>query len=189
MVTDAEVRSWFIACTAASAEKRARDGLTEAGYEVFLPVETHWFRLERKKHRVHRPLLPGYVFVRCTEEDHYWIKKIDGVLGMMRGASAVARLDETGEGFLDELRADEAAGLFDYTRRHKLIFEPDQLVKITGGKFTGFTAKVLAALDDEEKIRVVMQALGRIKAGGEMDVRADQLEHIDPQDMVRPLAA
>lgn len=142
---------WFAVCTAPQGETLAAAGLAERGFTFFLPMEMDWRGTPRVRHMA--PLLPGYVFVVCTEDDFADLHGIEGIQGLVR------YLREDGVSWplafpareILGLQMDERNGAFDRTRVTKAPrYQPKKgnRVRIKAGPYLGFFAKVLAAPSD-----------------------------------------
>lgn len=57
-------RQWYALWTHSHCEQLVRDQLAAKGFEVFLPKSEAWSRRAGVKHRILRPMFPGYLFVR-----------------------------------------------------------------------------------------------------------------------------
>ena len=74
---------WYAIYVMSNAEFVVEDALRSHGIEMFLPTwiqVTQW--IDRKK-KVARPLFPGYLFARCTEERRPEILRIAGVIEIL----------------------------------------------------------------------------------------------------------
>lgn len=145
---DREDCEWFAICTASQHEAEVAAELAGRGFTFFLPMETIWHGKPRVRHMT--PLLPGYVFCLCDEEDFADLHGLEGVIGIVRylredGVQwplAFPAKDILG------LQMEERAGAFDRTRHVKPPrYEPKRnaRVRIKAGAYQGFFAKVLSA--------------------------------------------
>jgi hypothetical protein len=55
---------WYALWTHSHCEQLVHDQLAVRGFEVFLPKLAIWSRRAGAKHRILRPMFPGYLFVR-----------------------------------------------------------------------------------------------------------------------------
>ena len=55
---------WYALWTHSHCEQLVRGQLDAKGFEIFLPTIGIWSSRAGVKHRIHRPLFPGYLFVR-----------------------------------------------------------------------------------------------------------------------------
>jgi len=130
--------------------------LREAGLEVFLP------RLRFKKASVRGPvwvteaLFPNYLFARFNrQESMRLVRHAAGVSTVVHfGPHVPAVPDEV----LDDLRALTGA-----EELHVLTeaLAPDDRVKISGGPMHGFSAVVTQIMPAKERVKVLMDFLGR----------------------------
>ena len=165
-------RDWYAVRTQTRCEQRVKRALMENGLEAYLPIEKRWKWTRSQKTEQERPLFTGYIFVALSRAapEFYTVKNIDGVasfIGVNNRPIAiqfyrVERANDEPEDFsIQSLMEAETLGLFDFTRSKKITFKPDQPVRIIGGPFTGFMAKVLADPGEEKRVRILMQAIGR----------------------------
>lgn len=147
--------SWYAVHTQPRAEKRVERGLLEHRFETYFPQETVWRRLARRKVADQRPLFVGYLFVGLVGEPRFdLVRSIDGVRGFVgvRGKPRAVGFDR-----VDDLRQAETLGLFDRTRKGPLkIYKPGEAVRIVGGPFTGFMAKIMGAASSDDRIRILI---------------------------------
>lgn len=142
------ISEWFAVRTATRRERPAAKALGERGFTVFLPMEARWGRGRWTREAVHRPLLPGYLFVLAKAGDLQQVQDTEGVHQL------VGYYDEEGgsralpiplEAIL-EIQAEERAGAYDRTRLVKVEYRPRRgdKVKVTRGPWISFIGKVLA---------------------------------------------
>lgn len=70
---------WYAAYSAANREKVVADQLTSRGVESFLPLYAVQRRWKDRRVTLHRPLFPGYVFVRLALRDRLQVLQVPGV--------------------------------------------------------------------------------------------------------------
>lgn len=74
---------WYVVFTKQQCERKVVLALTNKGYQCFCPyqkVSSLWKTLEKP---VQTPLFSSHVFVRCTPDQFYDIKKTPGVINFM----------------------------------------------------------------------------------------------------------
>lgn len=60
---------WYIGQVATNKEKRCKEVLEKLSYQVYLPTqEVHIESPQGRKRTINRLIIPGYIFVHCTEE-------------------------------------------------------------------------------------------------------------------------
>jgi transcription antitermination factor NusG len=83
-----ESKKWFVLRTKPRQEKKAAAYLSDAGFDVYIPLrETIKIWSDRKK-KVEEPIIPSYIFIHISERDRssifpaigvtnymYWLKK------------------------------------------------------------------------------------------------------------------
>jgi len=60
---------WYAFYCKSRSEKRLNDLLLRDGYESYLPLKTELRQWSDRRKKVKVPLLPGYVFVKCSRKD------------------------------------------------------------------------------------------------------------------------
>lgn len=139
--------NWYAVCVTTSQEREVGASLAERFYPIFLPMLTDWHvEPGRPKERRCEPLLPGYLFVLCEEEDFAEILGIEDVHGFVRYIRddgnawpiAFPASDILG------LQMDERGGAFDKTLIFRYRPRKGERVKITAGPYFNCIAKVIA---------------------------------------------
>jgi transcription termination/antitermination protein NusG len=75
--------NWFAVMTRSRHEKKVRDLLVRADVETFLPVYNRWSQWKDRKKLIDFPLFPGYCFARFPLTDHFRIRSVHGVSGVL----------------------------------------------------------------------------------------------------------
>ncbi len=140
-----EALVWYAVRCRGGAERKAADGLREMGFDVYTPMETRFRRdpKTRQAVNVEHPLIPSYLFVgvKTWGPRIYEVQSVEPVHDVVRYASREAA--PIRPRFVDELRARQAAGEFDFTPKRKTIKEGGQALILTGS-FQGHIGKVLS---------------------------------------------
>lgn len=178
-------REWLIVQTWSNSETMVEEELGKLGISAYVPREIVKGNVRCRRElvngvprpkavKIKRPLFYGYVFA-CLGEG----RRLDqlfgvlGVAGVLRKASseqpALAR-----PRWVEELQLFEQHGLFDRTGADDRALKPGDLVRITGGKFTGSVAQVLRANPGDKRIRVMLELFGR--ASPLDNVKVDHVE-------------
>lgn len=62
-------KKWFVGITRTHCERKIEDVLRREDYEVYLPSQTETHEWSRKRKRtITRLVIPGYIFIYCSEE-------------------------------------------------------------------------------------------------------------------------
>jgi len=75
---------WFALYTKPRFEKKVDKVLTEAGYEVCLPLMSTIRQWSDRKKKVQVPLIPSYVFVKMAEKQLQALFEFTGVVGVLK---------------------------------------------------------------------------------------------------------
>jgi transcriptional antiterminator RfaH len=148
---------WYCARTKPKREHMAAGNLRKSlNLEVFLPR----LRFERATQRgaVHivEPLFPCYVFVRCVlEETINEIKHTNGISSLVHFGLEIPKVEDL---IIEELRknfeAEEPMAV-----QNRLL--PGDEVAVADGAFAGMSAHVLRNLPARNRVRVLLDILGR----------------------------
>jgi transcriptional antiterminator NusG len=185
--------NWYCIRTATRQEQKVLDGLRDLALErkidldVYLPCETRWNRMTKVRTTKQVPVIPGYLFLQIDAEHLWRVDKVEGVYQILGWAIRQTEAQQKKlTAFVNELREEQAAGLFDKTVKHRPKKTHDlkvgQAVRVKDGPFGGLTFNI-AELCGEDRIKVLMSLFGR-----ETPVELDARE-VQPQDDVPPKAA
>lgn len=163
--------AWYLVRCATQQERRAEEGLIQAGFAVYMPRLRRWRRTSRLKTAVERPLFGGYVFVGLHPDQSLSdVERVEHVHAVVRFARErfPRPLPFRPEGApnpdnptISEILGAELNGDFDKTRRDRRKDpDPGAPLMITGGRFKGFPASFVARRPDE-RIEVMFQMFGR----------------------------
>lgn len=80
-------RRWYAIWTHSHCEQLVRGQLEGRGFEVFLPTIGVWSSRAGVRHRIRRPLFPGYLFVRDELSGARYVEllKARGLVGVLGG--------------------------------------------------------------------------------------------------------
>lgn len=156
---------WYVVRTEPRREKEAARGLADLGHEVYLPMSTRWARLRRRhgpgrRTRVRSPAFPGYLFLGVAGlPDWLVVRSRPGVLGLVASDEHVPlRLAQDD---VDEVRANEDMGMFDFTVELRQVVVGGR-VMLTSGPLDGYVAVVTRVPKAETKpIEVEVDMMGR----------------------------
>lgn len=125
---------WYALWTHSHCEQLVRGQLDARGFEVFLPTMGVWSWRAGVKHRIRRPLFPGYLFVRdeLSGTRHVELLKARGLVGILGGQDGAP--GEIPEVEIDAIRAlansELPASPYPY-------LQTGQRVRISDGPLTG----------------------------------------------------
>ena len=125
---------WYALWTHSHCEQLVRGQLDARGFEVFLPTIYVWSWRAGVKHRIRRPLFPGYLFVRDELSGARYVEvlKARGLVGVLGGQDGGP--GEIPENEIDAIRAlvnsELPASPYPY-------LQTGQRVRITDGPLAG----------------------------------------------------
>lgn len=139
---------WFAVETRARAEHRAIAEIEALGeFQVYVPMETRLRRTRKGRVPVSHPLMSSIIFVGSTvppiadvnspDYPHpiFKLLKLPSVRALTRGAGGMVHpiqpitVDGWRQDFVENLRAREAAGEFDFTPRPPVEGQPRKVFK------------------------------------------------------------
>jgi len=87
MADNGRQKRWYALWTHSHCEQLVRSQLDAKGYELFLPTVCVWSRRAGVKHRIRRPLFPGYLFLhdQLSGSRHVELLKARGLVGVLGG--------------------------------------------------------------------------------------------------------
>lgn len=127
---------WYVVYTIANHERRVADHIDASGLAFFLPTFKTTTQWKDRRVVLHRPLFPGYVFIRMAPAERVKVLKFPGVawfVGMNGTPSAVPSED------IDALRQACQSGL---PLSPCAFVEAGTIVRITRGPLSGFRGTV-----------------------------------------------
>ncbi|WP_374307211.1 transcription termination/antitermination protein NusG [Methylocella sp.] len=147
-----EATIWYVAYTAAKAERRAAKALERVGFKTFAPVMRVTRQRRGRRFSADRLVFPRYLFVGmapvCT-----WLafREADGVLAVLSNDDRPLPVEAS---IIEGLRAAMAGGAF--ALRETEAIGPGSKVRIASGAFAGFEGVCTSALGDR-RIEVVVK--------------------------------
>jgi transcription antitermination factor NusG len=166
--------TWYVVRATSGMERRAEDGLLEAGLVVYVPRLIRWRRTSRTKIKVTQALMGGYLFVgvrsRLTDkhghdEDLNAIGETEHVHGVVRASALHPPIPAPfyGEISVSSILQAELDGDFDKTlrrRKDRPEVKPGDKITIVQGPFQTLSHTFLG-LDEKGKVRALMNLFGR----------------------------
>lgn len=71
---------WYALLTRSRQEKKVHAGLAKVGLETYLPLQKKVHKWSDRKKVIEVPYFPGYIFVRCHEEERQNAWSVTGVV-------------------------------------------------------------------------------------------------------------
>jgi transcriptional antiterminator RfaH len=169
--TDSAELAWYCLCSQPKHEHIAAAHLRKLErVAVFCPRIRFKKVTRRGLVRVTEAMFPGYLFARFElTEMHRWVRSTHGVSGIVRFGDLYPTIEDA---VLVQLR-DHAGGAEVKEVSYKL--SQGDKVRIAEGAFAGLEALVTRALPAKERVKVLMDFLGR-KIEAEID-RSSVLPH------------
>jgi len=149
-----EPETWLVAYTNPRREEEVRAAVERRALASYVPAMT----VTRRRADVRRPVFPRYVFIglRATQNPCQ-LAGTPGLFGLVRCDGTAVRIDPA---VIRGLRADEDAGVFDFTearerareaavaaealRQRVAEIQPGRRVRMVGGTWAQFGGTVLA---------------------------------------------
>jgi transcriptional antiterminator RfaH len=167
---------WYLIQVRAQFEAKVSDELTGQGFDHYLPRQTvHGQRVGRGKERVsrHRPLFPGYLFVR-VDYPRQAFGSVTAILGVVRFMGVTGPVIVPGT-IVAGIREAEQAGLFEHGPKAPRAHKKGDRVRIIGTAFHGHFAEVMQERSSKGRVRVAYQCFGRMV---EQDFKPEALEPV-----------
>lgn len=160
---------WYVARCAPMGERKVLAACRERRFCAYLPNQRGWRWTRGHKRLIERPLFVGYLFIGLAgRQSIYDVAQIAGVEGFVESDGRPARIDPW---LVLQIASLEAIGTFDHTGPRKSTFAQDQLVRVVGGQFIGWLARVVG--DDGERVRVQFEA--DMFRGSAIPLKVDQV--------------
>lgn len=149
---------WYVVQALSPSEFQAERDLADLGFEAWCPRHRVHVTLRGKRKLRTRPLIRGYLFVRCVmvPEAFHAILGAKAVMDVMRGVGGFAP-QAVSDGAVRVLRLVEA----DADR--KKPFGPGDFIVISDGIMAGQRAEILE-LDGKRRLKVRLTELGASRA-------------------------
>jgi transcriptional antiterminator RfaH len=150
------MQTWYVFRAASRGEAKAAEHLQELGFDRHVPMETRWHRNKKGREPKDRPLIPGYVFVAIRpDQSVYAALQADGVSSVL-GFGGEAK--PISAGFVNELKARQAAGEFDRTSAKRFRLKPGDEARVLHGPFRDQIGKLISVGDDG-RVKLLLSGL------------------------------
>ena len=150
---------WFVFYTKSRQEKKVRDLLLRAGYEVFLPLHKIIRQWSDRRKKVEVPLFNSYIFVHDVEHNIQSVLQTPGIAWNIRsnGRPAVLQLKE-----LELIKRFIASGLFLETSDLKRdSFKTGDKARIIDGPLAGVIG-IISGDPEHEKLNVLIEGIDQV---------------------------
>ncbi len=138
-------------------ERRAESmNLKQKIERVLVPTEAELRTRGGKRTEVQRKVFPGYVLIEMVLDDTTWhlVKSTTGVTGFVSSGNKPVPLQD------NEIRSILEA-LEDPSRKPKVKWSKDDVIRVVAGPFTDFTGKIEEVNVQKEKLKVLISIFGR----------------------------
>jgi transcription termination/antitermination protein NusG len=134
-------------------------GLEDQFDEIIVPTEEVVEMRGGQKRKSARKFFPGYVLVQMAMNDETWhlVRHVPRVLGFIGGTSEkpAAISDKEANAILQRVEEGETVP------KHKVLFEPGEVVRVTEGPFADFNGVVEDVNYEKSRLRVSVSIFGR----------------------------
>jgi len=127
--------------------------------DILVPTEEVIEMRDGQKRKSERKFFPGYVLVQMEMDDASWhlVKSVPKVLGFIGGTSDKPAPIKESEADAIMQRVQEGTD----KPRHKIIYEPGEVVRVTDGPFNDFSGVVEEVNYEKSRLRVAVLIFGR----------------------------
>ncbi|ADN74460.1 transcription antitermination protein nusG [Ferrimonas balearica DSM 9799] len=134
-------------------------GMEEFFGEVLVPTEEVVEMRAGQRRKSERKFFPGYVLVQMVMNDQSWhlVRNVPRVMGFIGGTSdrPAPITEKEANAILNRLQeATESP-------RHRTIFEPGEVVRVTDGPFADFNGTVEEVDYEKSRLKVSVMIFGR----------------------------
>jgi transcriptional antiterminator NusG len=140
-------------------ERVTRMAMEDKFDQILVPTEEVIEMRDGQKRKSERKFFPGYVLVQMEMDDASWhlVKSVPKVLGFIGGTSDKPAPIKESEAEAIMQRVQEGTD----KPRHKVIYEPGEVVRVTDGPFNDFSGVVEEVNYEKNRLRVAVLIFGR----------------------------
>lgn len=146
---------WYALCTKPRFEKKVEEVLSQAGYEVYLPLTTVVRQWSDRKKKVQVPLISSYVFVQIEEKRLNDLLKYQGVVRILKYLGRPAKVQQKEIESLKIICNHPDVILSVKNTNYK----PGTPIQITGGPMIGLYGECVE-INGKHRILVMVKKLG-----------------------------
>lgn len=140
-------------------DRIVHSSLQERFGEILVPTEEVIEMRGGQKRKSDRKFFPGYVLVQMDMNDETWhaVKEVPKVMGFVGGTSdrPAPISDREAARILDRIKEGVEKP------KHKVLFEPGEVVRVNDGPFSDFNGVVEEVNYDKSTLRVAVLIFGR----------------------------
>ena len=140
-------------------ERIEMEGMSDMFGKILVPTEEVVEMKDGQKHKSERKFFPRYVLIQMEMNDTTWhlVKKSPKVMGFIGGSSDKPAPISDNEAHNIMNRIQEGVE----KPKHKVLFEPGEVVRVIDGPFNDFNGVVEDVNHDKGKVRVMVSIFGR----------------------------
>ncbi len=156
---------WYAVHTRSRHEKVVHQAAADRGMESFLPLREVLSQWKDRRKLVHKPLLPGYLFVHALRTELGEVTAIRGVVGVLCGRdNPIAVPDEQIQAVRRLVESPLPTVPWPYLRKGRRV-------RVTAGPLAGMESVIVSRkADGKSHLIVTIELLGRSVAA-EIDPR------------------
>ena len=158
-------RHWYAVHTYAGHENKVKTtierraesmNLKDKVFRILIPTEQELRTRAGKKREIQRKIFPGYILIEMVLDDSTWylVKSTTGVTGFVSSGNKPVPLQEK------EI-ANILAAVEGPRQKPKVLWETNQVIRITTGPFADFTGTIQEVNVQKEKVKVLISIFGR----------------------------
>lgn len=158
-------RNWYAVHTYAGHENKVKTtierraesmNLKDKVFRILIPTEQELRTRAGKKREIQRKIFPGYVLIEMVLDDSTWylVKSTTGVTGFVSSGNKPVPLQEK------EI-ANILAAIEGPRQKPKVLWEVNQVIRVTTGPFADFTGTIQEVNAQKEKVKVLISIFGR----------------------------
>jgi len=158
-------RNWYAVHTYAGHENKVKTtierraesmNLKDKVFRILIPTEQELRTRAGKKREIQRKIFPGYILIEMVLDDSTWylVKSTTGVTGFVSSGNKPVPLQEK------EI-ANILAAVEGPRQKPKVLWEINQVIRVTAGPFADFTGTIQEVNVQKEKVKVLISIFGR----------------------------
>jgi len=158
-------KSWYAVHTYAGHENKVKTtierraesmNLKDKIYRILIPTEQELRTRNGKRREIQRKIFPGYILIEMVLDEQTWylIKSTTGVTGFVSSGNKPVPLQE--KEIMNILAAVEGP-----RQKPKVLWEVNQVIRVTLGPFADFTGTIQEVNAPKEKVKVLISIFGR----------------------------